>query len=189
MSLIAIGMNVLLAALLIAAMAVGVRLNRRLKALRDSHDGFEAAVRELNQAAVRAEQGLADLRAATDEAVDMLSDRIEKGRALSARLEKLVASAPELPRAVGGERPASRGLPPVTPAARADDPAEQRLGALLAMARSRLQSQEAGPERAAAAASPDMARVTPMPRRPVYADDDLFEDAPSAIERFAGGRR
>ena len=34
MSLIAIGMNVLLAGLLIAAMAVGLRLNKRLKALR-----------------------------------------------------------------------------------------------------------------------------------------------------------
>ena len=31
-------------------------------------------------AAARAEQGLADLRAATDEATDMLADRIEKGR-------------------------------------------------------------------------------------------------------------
>ena len=99
MSLIAIGMNLLLAGLLVAAMVVGLRLNKRLKALRDSHEGFEVAVRELNIAAVRAEQGLADLRAATDEATDMLSDRIEKGRALAAKLEKLVAAAPELPRA------------------------------------------------------------------------------------------
>lgn len=91
MSLIAIGMNVLLAGLLMAAMVVGIRLNRRLKALRDSHEGFELAVRELNLAAGRAEQGLADLRAATDEATDMLSDRIEKGRALATKLERLVS--------------------------------------------------------------------------------------------------
>ena len=111
MSLIAIGMNLLLAGLLVAAMVVGLRLNKRLKALRDSHEGFEVAVRELNIAAVRAEQGLADLRAATDEATDVLSDRIEKGRALAAKLEKLVAAAPELPRAMPVERLQPRSRP------------------------------------------------------------------------------
>ncbi|HKP79551.1 MAG TPA: DUF6468 domain-containing protein, partial [Phenylobacterium sp.] len=137
MSLIAIGMNLLLAGLLIAAMVVGVRLNRRLKALKDSHAGFEVAVRELNVAAVRAEQGLADLRAATDEATDMLSDRIEKGRALAAKLEKLVGSAPELPRAATAERTVRRPMPAVVPPAR-EGTTEDRLGKLLAMARSRL---------------------------------------------------
>ena len=86
MSLIGLALNVLLVVLLLAALGVGLRLNRRLKALKDSHAGFEVAVRELNMAAVRAEQGLADLRAATDEATDALADRIEKGRALSARM-------------------------------------------------------------------------------------------------------
>ncbi|WP_337187842.1 DUF6468 domain-containing protein [Phenylobacterium sp.] len=196
MSLIAIGLNVLLAALLIAAMAVGVRLNRRLKALRDSHEGFEAAVRELNQAAQRAEQGLADLRAATDEAVDMLSDRIEKGRALAGRLEKLVASAPETPRPLAAERATARGLPPVAPGPRiepgprVEDTTEQRLGALLAMARSRLQVDGVTDvERARPAAAAAPARVTPMPRRPAHAaDEELFEDAP-AFDRFAGALR
>jgi len=37
MSLIAVAMNVLLCGLLTAAILVGIRLNRRLKALRDSH--------------------------------------------------------------------------------------------------------------------------------------------------------
>ena len=82
MSLIGLALNLLLAGLLVAALGMGWRLNRRLKALRDSHDGFAVAVAELNIAAARAEQGLADLRAATDEAVDILGDRIEKGRTL-----------------------------------------------------------------------------------------------------------
>jgi len=64
MSLIGIALNMLLAGLLLAALGLGWRLNQRLKALRDSHDGFANAVRELNAAAERAEQGLADLRAA-----------------------------------------------------------------------------------------------------------------------------
>ena len=106
MSIVGLIMNLLLTGLLVAALVVGFRLNRRLKVLRDSHDGFEAAVRDLNLAAARAEQGLADLRAATDEATDLLADRIEKGRTLAARLErhtdkleKLSASAPPLRRA------------------------------------------------------------------------------------------
>ena len=74
MIIIGLVMNVLLARLLLAALAMGWRLNRRLKALRDSHDGFDIAVRELNAAAARAEQGLADLRAATDEAIDELAE-------------------------------------------------------------------------------------------------------------------
>ncbi|MEW5685594.1 MAG: DUF6468 domain-containing protein [Pseudomonadota bacterium] len=198
MSLIAIGMNVLLAGLLIAAMTVGIRLNRRLKALRDSHEGFEVAVRELNVAAVRAEQGLADLRAATDEAVDLLSDRIEKGRALAAKLEKLVASAPELPRAMAAERPAARGIPPVAPAPR-EASSEDRLGALLAIARSRLEKAEREAPEAQYGAEPEyraerepLVGRAPLPGRRIAAatpDDDLFEDAPLALDRIAGARR
>lgn len=189
MSLIAIGMNVLLAGLLMAAMVVGIRLNRRLKALRDSHEGFELAVRELNLAAGRAEQGLADLRAATDEATDMLSDRIEKGRALATKLERLVSAAPELPRAMQAERAAPRAMPSVAPPAR-ETSAEQRLGALLAMARSRLQAEGEVPAQPAPAPEPLVGRA-PLPGRRISAslDDDLFEDAPVAFDRFAGARR
>lgn len=199
MSLIAIGMNLLLAGLLVAAMVVGIRLNKRLKALRDSHDGFAAAVHELNTAAIRAEQGLADLRAATDEATDLLSDRIEKGRQLAARLEKLISAAPELPRAMAAaERPAPRAMPPVDPVTpRPQDGAEQRLSNLLAMARTRLAAKEeaaaqAAPQpapRAAVEREPLVGRA-PLPGRRIAStpDDDLFEDAP-AFDRLAGARR
>ncbi len=190
MSLIAVAMNLLLAGLLIAAMVVGVRLNRRLKALKDSHAGFEVAVRELNMAAVRAEQGLADLRAATDEATDMLSDRIEKGRALAAKLEKLVSSAPELPRATMAER-APRPMPAVVPPVR-EGTTEDRLGKLLAMARSRLQAEGMidQDDRPVAAPEPLVGR-SPLPGRRIASmvDDDLFEDAPAAFDRFPGARR
>lgn len=192
MSLIAIGMNVLLAGLLVAAMVVGLRLNKRLKALKDSHAGFEVAVRELNLAAVRAEQGLADLRAATDEATDMLSDRIEKGRALAAKLEKLVAAAPELPRAATVTERAPRAMPAVVPPARPTS-TEDRLQSLLAMARQRLAAQEAAQDAPAAPApraEPLVGRA-PLPGRRVQPsiDDDLFEDAPMVLDRFAGARR
>ena len=196
MSLIAIGMNLLLAGLLVAAMVVGIRLNRRLKALKDSHSGFEIAVRELNIAAVRAEQGLADLRAATDEATDMLSDRIEKGRALAAKLEKLVSAAPELPRAMAAER-APRPMPSVAPPLRESN-TEERLSKLLSMARSRIQAEgilDLDDERPTPAPEPLVGRA-PLPGRRISAslDDDLFEDAPVAFDRgvhdrFGGARR
>ena len=106
MSAVAIVMNLVLSGLLLAALAFGWRLERRLKALRDSHDSFARAVADLDTAAARAEQGLADLRAATDEAAETLSDRIETARALATRLEKGV-SASSTPMVQTDARPAA----------------------------------------------------------------------------------
>jgi hypothetical protein len=170
MSLIAIAMNLLLAGLLAIAIALGLRLNKRLKTLRDSHDNFAVAVRELNIAAERAEQGLADLRAATDEAVDTLADRIEKGRTLAAKLERLITDAPRNVR----EAPA---------AGPRDEAREKRLGALLAAAR----DARAQPERPLslerdAPAAPQ----APRPRARPSFEDDLFDDPPLRLHQ--GGR-
>jgi len=165
MSFVGLAMNALLAALLAAALAMGWRLNRRLQALRDSHEGFAVAVRELNTAAARAEKGLADLRAATDEAVDMLADRIEKGRALAAKLEKLTQDVP------GAAATAARRLAPEDE----DVAQERRLGALLAAAR----EARARPER--------LVRREPVSRPKPAFEDDLFEDP--APEPSRGARR
>ena len=175
MSIIGLVMNVLLAGLLFAALVMGWRLNRRLKALRDSHDGFAIAVRELNAAAARAEQGLSDLRAATDEAVDELADRIEKGRALATRLQRLIDDAP------AGSAAAPRAL---TEGIASDDirAAERRLGALLAAAR------EGRPESSLARTEPREPPVATQPRR-LTVEDDLFEDAPLSLDSLKGGRR
>lgn len=167
MSAIAIGMNLMLAGLLIAAMVIGVRLNARLKALRESHEGFARAVAELDQAAARAEQGLADLRAATDEAHDALADRIEKARALTARLDRQLQAAP-----------AGRADSVRADSVRADGVSErdvervtQRLGSLLSAAREPKPPRE-GLRRDALAAK----------GRSAF-DDDLFEAAPAASAR------
>jgi hypothetical protein len=150
MSIIGIGLNLLLAGLLAAALVMGWRLNRRLKALRDSHDGFAIAVRELNTAAARAEQGLADLRAATDEATDELADRIEKGRALAAKLERLTNQAAQAPEP------------------REEPVQERRLGALLAAAR----EGRGKPDRAE---RPDRREAMAARLRASF-EDDLFDD-------------
>jgi hypothetical protein len=191
MSLIGVLLNLLLASLLVATLGMGWRLNRRLKALRDSHEGFAVAVAELNTAAARAEQGLADLRAATDEAVDILGDRIEKGRTLAGRLDRLIEHA----------------AVPLRAAAPAPDPvAERRLGALLAAAREARPERAMPPLRAQASErlSPpgrvaerilEHARPEPRPEgrselrtapraRPV--EDDLFDDEPLTLDVVRG---
>lgn len=187
MTVVGIAMNLILAGLLLAAMIVGLRLNRRLGALRESHEGFEAAVRDLNLAAQRAEQGLADLRAATDEATDTLSDRIEKGRALATKLERLVSSAPELPRPAPVDRThAARTMPATMPAR--ESAAEQRLSTLLAVARARLEAEDARPP--VSHAEDDHPAIRPVAsRRATILDDDLFEDVPLMLDRQIGGRR
>jgi len=180
MSIIGVVLNLMLAGLLAAALALGWRLNQRLKALRDSHDGFAKAVRELNGAAERAEQGLADLRAATDEATEVLADRIDKGRALAAKLERLLQQKP---------------------AERAGDPSvERRLGMLLAAAR----DARARPDRAERMDLDEPLELRELARPAAVArpaqrvridDHDLFDDAPvnalgrPALSAIAGGRR
>jgi hypothetical protein len=93
MSDIGLIMNALLGLLLVGALALGWRLEGRLKVLKASHQSFTRAVEDLDRAASRAEQGLADLRAATDEAAETLAARVERAGALSHRLEKLTAEA------------------------------------------------------------------------------------------------
>jgi ABC-type transporter Mla subunit MlaD len=169
MSLIGLAMNLLLAGLLGAALVLGLRLNKRLKGLRDSHDSFAIAVRELNAAAERAEQGLADLRAATDEAVDTLADRIEKGRALAAKLERLIIVAPREAK----EAPDPR-----------DEGHDKRLGALLAAAR---EGRGRPADRLSDRAPERPLRVEPLPPLSrANPEDDLFEDPPLRLHQ--GGR-
>lgn len=177
MSVVALAMNGFLAVLLIAALIFGWRLERRLKALRDSHEGFAKAVADLDQAAARAEQGLADLRAATDEAAETLAVRIERAQALAAQLEERV-NRPAPSRSADAvvrepaQRPARASDASPTPAA-----GERRLSAADF---ERLLEREDRAERAVrgepvprAAPRPNSNPETPRSRARI--DDDLFE--------------
>jgi ABC-type transporter Mla subunit MlaD len=164
MSAVAIIMNLLLSSLLLAALAFGWRLERRLKALKDSHESFARAVADLDTAAARAEQGLADLRAATDEAAETLSDRIEAAKTLSARLERGLSAA-DRPRDAGAAAPR----------------AEEKGDILIGGAAPRERSVEA------------FVRSEPVatPRSRARVDDDLFEPDADAgrLRAISGGRR
>jgi len=192
MSVIAIALNLLLAGLLAAALAMGWRLNRRLIILRESHEGFAKAVHDLDLAAQRAEQGLADLRAATDEATDLLADRIEKARALTQKLERLTHQGTSAPAA-----------PAPAASARAAEPESElelrqpldasRLGALLGAARATRPRPAPAPAPTPAPTRVSaMLRAGPPPVRHRAPDDDLFVDEPQVrrpISAMIGGRR
>lgn len=94
--------------LLIGAVGFGIRLERKLSALRAGQAEFAKAVSELNVAAGRAESALTALKSAGQD-TDLLHDRIVKARELKADLEGLIAR--------GGARPA----PLPVPEARAPD--------------------------------------------------------------------
>lgn len=205
MSVTAIALNGLLAILLLIALAFGVRLERRLKALRDSHEGFAKAVADLDRAAMRAEQGLADLRAATDEAADTLADRISRAQALAAQLDERLNRPIVTPPPMSSSRePGAR--PPVEPRAIAPEPraAPRPIRAaeperppetprrLRAEDFEKLLDREARIPRDApppSPARPSAPKETPRSRARI--DDDLFEgpeDPPRPGSTFRGRR-
>jgi hypothetical protein len=207
MSDIGLIMNALLGVLLVGALFLGWRLEGRLKALRASHQSFSQAVGDLDRAAARAEQGLADLRAATDEAADTLAARIDRAGHLAGRLEKLTAEAEgvhtrlvtaprlEAPRmALRAEAPRSEALRPEAlrpetsrqPVAR---PAESRDSAFARFAE-RYGSAKAGPSPAAladAAARNDLILEdddVPAPRASSPSLSRLSPEAAARMERL-----
>ena len=181
MSLVALAMNGFLAVLLIAALVFGWRLERRLKALRDSHEGFAKAVTELDQAAARAEQGLADLRAATDEAAETLAARIERAQALAIQLDERVNRPLPPPtqastsRAVDRAERVEREIPPLARPARAPEPTSSVERRLKAEDFERLLEREdrIPPTARPTLGAPGDSREPPRSRARI--DDDLFD--------------
>lgn len=94
MSIVALSMNVLLGVLLVGALIMGWRLERRLKTLRSGHDDFAKAVADLDNAALRAQAALVALRQASHEAEEGRAGRIAEAQELTAVLERAVTERP-----------------------------------------------------------------------------------------------
>lgn len=126
-------MDGVLMVLLIAAVGYGIKLERKLAALRAGQLAFAQAVTELNAAAGRAENALATLRASGQE-TDLLHDRIIKAREVKAQLETLIARAPAMaPARIVEDEPVRRATPTVlapAPAATEDEERAERMAAL-----------------------------------------------------------
>ncbi len=150
-------LNLLLGGLLVAALALGLRLDRRLKALREAQAGFIKAVAELDQASARTRDGLEQWREATDEARELLHDRIEKAKVQTQRLDKAIAEAVRTP----DPQPA----PP-----QADPIPAQLLETLKAVRRLEAKAEPQPEPRPFPASSRSRAMI----------DDDLFEAGPHA---------
>ena len=175
MSLIAIAMNILLAVLLVAVLWLGWRLDRRLRAIRDGQGDFTKAIAQLDSAAARAHAGLAELRAATDEAIDLLGGRIARAREASDRLDQALARAEAMPMTAPIAQ-ADRSPLPAREGVAEDERTPRGFEALLARI-------EASQARVARPAEPALRPAIIVPeapppaaRRPMTADDDLFVD-------------
>lgn len=126
-------LDAVLMLLLVAALGYGVRLEKKLSALRAGQLAFAGAVNELNQAAGRAEAALASLREASQE-TDMLHDRIVKAREVKQQLEVLMVRAPVREAApVAAPVPAPVAVAPAPAPAVDEDAAERarRMASLL----------------------------------------------------------
>ena len=196
MSPISLSLDLLLMVLLMAALGFGWRLERRLRGLRESHVDFANAVADLDRAAQRAETGLAQLRQATDEAVDLLAGRIEKARELTAKLEKLNQQSVMLTQRPANDLPRqTTDLRPARPSAGGISSPVDAVLAAEQLAR-RLSSDDSVvlrtpvPREARAAPRP-VAQPAPRPAlraRPTV-DDDLFDAPPrAAMGGFRGAR-
>ncbi len=164
--------------LLLGALAYGVRLETKLKALRAGQGEFARAVGELNGAAMRAESAMLGLRSAAEE-TDELHGRIVAARQLKQELERLIergrsttpAAAPvyaepaERPRSVAVQPPAREPYREPREAGERVDPA----AILQALAAHRLRGERDEPS-----VKPDR-YTTPVRPAARGADDDLFE--------------
>jgi Domain of unknown function (DUF6468) len=173
MSPIALGLDVLLAALLMSALVLGMRLNGRLKALRDSQASFVEAVADVDQAAARAQAGLADLRSASESTHDQLLTRIETARSLLLKLEHASLSAERVLSAAPAPQAAPGG---------------RSLAAIAALADGRTPPPPSVSRRSESVRSPltpPPARTRP-PARSAF-DEDLFDpDAPLDLGPLRG---
>lgn len=175
MSPVAVAMDLLLAVLLAVAVLVGLRLNRRLKTLRDGQAGFAAAVMELNQAAARAEAGLEALRHASEEAHDQLLARIDTARTLAQKLEAGAQRAETLIAAANALPPPSKLAPVADPAPMSAAPVNSVLANIAAMV---------GVEPRSASA-PSSGRFTPISVPRSDGAREARDPAPAAAGRAA----
>ncbi|OYX29927.1 MAG: hypothetical protein B7Y99_12355 [Caulobacterales bacterium 32-69-10] len=155
MTPIGIGLDILLITLLVTALTVGLRLNKRLKAMREGQDSFVKAVGDLDSAATRAQSALVALRAASEDAHDELLTRIETARGLIVKLDRAADIASRA--AAAAQAAPIQAAPPV---------------AALHRGETRLDPRPRG------AAPTRLSNVRPAVARSV--DEDLFEAAPSA---------
>jgi hypothetical protein len=168
MSPVALTLNLTLGILLIGAMILGQRLDRRLKALRASHDSFAKAVSELDQAALRTQSGLNELKATAEDARTALAERIDAARTLADRLGKLMGEADAKVAILAQAQASTKTSRPIL------------LRAIV--------EPEAAPVQPVHQAPPARKPLSPARSR-ASVDDELFEAVRPSLSALAGGRQ
>lgn len=102
-----------LAALLVTVIVLALRLDRRLKTVRDSSGELHSLIKGLNEATERAHQAVAQMGAAGREHKATLGSSIAKARELSDELSLITQSADTLADRLSG----SQNTPSVRPVA------------------------------------------------------------------------
>lgn len=144
--MIGIVLDSVLMLLLVAAIGYGVRLEKKLTALRAGQLAFADAVNELNTAVGRAQSALSDLRVAGEDA-DLLHDRIVKARTLKGELETLMSRMERAGRVPSGlnvegrsaeepvrDEPVARSAPAGRGAVHSVEPEDERARRMQALA-------------------------------------------------------
>jgi hypothetical protein len=182
--MIALVVELLLAGLLAAALMVGLRLEKRLKTLRESQAGFAGAVVELNGAIARAEAGLAELRTAAVEAQVEIADRVRDAKGAGSRIEAMMGPVNAAIERLEAANARAENLRPVVTASRPPltlHPGESRGPGFLGDRAEQIEK-SLGPGFRRDDKVRNGPTVEVRSRQP--ADDDLFE----APLRMAGGR-
>lgn len=89
-------MDIVLCLMLLAALAGGFVLNRRLVALRNERSHMEAMIRTLTSTVTQAESSVRALKLAADEVEISLRERVAKGRALADELVIITQAGEDL---------------------------------------------------------------------------------------------
>lgn len=108
MTLAALVFEGLVAALLLVAVVMCWRVDRRLNALKKGQDGVQSSVIALNEATDRARASLAALERATSQSGDVLERRVAEARKLADELRLISGQADRAADGLSNRRPPAR---------------------------------------------------------------------------------
>ena len=115
MTLAALIFEGLVASLLVVAVFVCLRVDRRLKALKTGQDGVRESVIALNEATDRARASLAALERATTHSGEELEARVAEARKLADELRLISGRADKTAESMSNRRPSRRRASDIFP--------------------------------------------------------------------------
>ncbi|WP_207476450.1 DUF6468 domain-containing protein [Arenibaculum pallidiluteum] len=116
MSIVGLVLDVAIVGLLAATIAFAVRLNRQLSTLRDSKAELEALIRGFAEATERADAGVQNMKAMTEESGEKLQKALQRAQTIRDELQFMVETADSLASRLEGAISTHRSATPARPA-------------------------------------------------------------------------